>query len=144
MQVARRVAVGQLCAGSSVDANLAVCRDLIARAAALGSSMVFLPEASDYISASKEEAVALAQPLDGPFLTGIQDAAKQHGVWVAVGMHERAPPSDTDTRFYNAHVLVRDDGVVVDVYHKVVRMRVTTQSVRSSPTSSSCGATASV
>lgn len=123
----RRIAVAQMCSSNDVEANLRVCESLIQRAASLGSLAVFLPEASDYISTSREEAMSLAQPLTGPFLSVISAAAARHRIMVAIGVHERVSPDDGDPRFYNSHVLIDSTGSVVDVYRKVVRSVVGTR-----------------
>lgn len=68
--------------------NLEQCVSLVSRAAAAGAKVLFLPEASDYIASSPEQALALAQPVDeSPFVLGLQSAAAQHGVAVHVGIH---------------------------------------------------------
>jgi predicted amidohydrolase len=50
---------------------------------------VFFPEAADYIAEGKAQSLALAQPLSGPFVHAIRQAAQAHGVWVSIGVHER-------------------------------------------------------
>lgn len=68
--------------------NLEQCVSLVRRAAAAGAKVLFLPEASDYIASSPEQALALAQPVgESPFVLGLQSAAAQHGVAVHVGIH---------------------------------------------------------
>ncbi|CAK7241947.1 MAG: Carbon-nitrogen hydrolase [Sporothrix thermara] len=81
-------AIGQICSTASVAHNLEQCVSLVRRAAAAGAKVLFLPEASDYIATSPEQALALAQPVDeSPFVLGLQSAAAQHGVAVHVGIH---------------------------------------------------------
>ncbi|CAK7202285.1 Carbon-nitrogen hydrolase [Sporothrix eucalyptigena] len=81
-------AIGQICSTASVAHNLEQCVSLVRRAAAAGAKVLFLPEASDYIASSPEQALALAQPVDeSPFVLGLQSAAAQHGVAVHVGIH---------------------------------------------------------
>ncbi|KJR85413.1 hydrolase nit2 [Sporothrix schenckii 1099-18] len=81
-------AIGQICSTASVAHNLEQCVSLVCRAAAAGAKVLFLPEASDYIATSPEQALALAQPVDeSPFVLGLQSAAAQHGVAVHVGIH---------------------------------------------------------
>lgn len=81
---------------------------------------MFFPEASDYIADGKEQGLALAQPLSGPFVSGIRSAAKQHSIWVSIGVHQRREGDAPDSRFFNTHVLVNDAGNVVATYNKVV------------------------
>lgn len=56
-------AVAQLCSRSNVAHNLQLCRSVIARAAASGARLIWLPEASDFI-ASAEDVPRLSRPLD--------------------------------------------------------------------------------
>ncbi|KAJ2393436.1 Carbon-nitrogen hydrolase, partial [Coemansia sp. RSA 2603] len=109
-------AVGQFCAQGDVASNLRTCVGLISSAAARGARMVFLPESSDFI-ADAATAPTLAQPLDGAFMTGICEAAKQHGVWVSVGVHEHQGAADTLP--YNTNAVVSSTGVLVAAYRKL-------------------------
>ncbi|KAF9585241.1 Carbon-nitrogen hydrolase, partial [Lunasporangiospora selenospora] len=80
--------------------------------------MVFFPEASDFIGNPTEEALELSHPIEppGPFLAGICSQAKELGVWCSVGIHEKSPFPD---RLYNTHVVVNDEGSIVDAYRKI-------------------------
>lgn len=113
-------AVGQICSRNNVARNLAVCRSVLARAAAAGAQFVCLPEAADYICPSDEgqstlqarplanadrsmhicydTVVKLAQTLDdNSFVRGIQEQAKQSKVWVSVGIHELPSSSSSSS-----------------------------------------------
>lgn len=53
--------------------------------------MLFLPEASDYIASSAQESLSLAVPqAQSPFVLGLQEAAREHGCGVHVGIHDLA------------------------------------------------------
>ena len=53
--------------------------------------MVFLPEAFDYISETKEQSLAMAQTLDGPIISEMCSLAEELGVWLSLGgFHEKA------------------------------------------------------
>lgn len=68
--------------------NLEQCVKLVGQAAAAGAKILFLPEASDYISTSGAESIALAKPVaTSPFVTGLRSAAAQHKLAVHVGIH---------------------------------------------------------
>jgi len=83
------VAVGQLCSTSFIQKNLVTCKRLIERAAKAGAKLVYLPEGSDFI-APTSMVISLTSPLQSnPFVDGIKEQAKQSGVWVGVGIHER-------------------------------------------------------
>ncbi|KAI0136800.1 carbon-nitrogen family protein [Xylariales sp. AK1849] len=81
-------AVGQICSTASMSHNLEQCVKLVARAAAAGAKVLFLPEASDYVATSGAESLSLAKPVaSSPFVTGLQNAAATHSLAVHVGIH---------------------------------------------------------
>lgn len=52
--------------------------------------MLFLPEASDFISESTEQALALTQPLsESLFVKEMQAQALAERIWISVGVHEK-------------------------------------------------------
>lgn len=58
--------------------------------------MLFLPEAADYISETKEQAGALATTLEESiFLQGLQQTAKNEQIWVSIGVHEKVSDKQT-------------------------------------------------
>ena len=84
---------GQFCARAVFSKNLEAASRTITDAARAGAKMVFLPEASDFIT-KPDEVVSLTKPLDqNEFVQGVRTKAKETGVWVSVGVHEtvRAP-----------------------------------------------------
>ncbi|KAJ1325135.1 deaminated glutathione amidase [Microdochium nivale] len=136
-----KAAVGQICSGTSMAMNLEQCVSLADRAAAAGASILFLPEASDYIATSAAESRSLARPIkSSPFVLGLQDAARQHSIAIHVGIHDLAPGDDdavssspvsseqqqqeqqerppttttttTTTRLYNTTVYINPDGTL--------------------------------
>ncbi|KAF9350861.1 8-oxoguanine glycosylase ogg1 [Mortierella sp. AD094] len=112
-----KIAVAQFCGGQSVSANLSTCIRLMGQASKQAAKMIFLPEASDFIGNPSEEALTLSHPLDsGPFLQGVCAEAKQLGIWCAVGIHEQSP---FPGRLYNTHVLINDQGSIVESYRKI-------------------------
>jgi len=84
-------------------------------AAAAGARVVVLPElaASGYVFADAAEAHALAEPADGPTVTGWAERAAVHGLVVAGGFAEEGG----DGRLYNSAALVDASGVRA-VYRK--------------------------
>ncbi|KAM0669381.1 hypothetical protein ACQRIT_004432 [Beauveria bassiana] len=88
-------AVGQICSTASLKGNLEQCVKLVAKAAAGGAKVLFLPEASDYIAPDAKTSLELAQPQTvSPFVVGLRAAAKAHAVAVHVGIHHM--PLSTD------------------------------------------------
>ena len=58
---------------------------------------------------------AAAEPLDGPFCSGLSAAAKETGVALVAGVFEPAP----DGRVYNTAVVIDGDGALVASYRKL-------------------------
>ncbi|GJJ73201.1 deaminated glutathione amidase [Entomortierella parvispora] len=113
-----KIAVAQFCGGQSVATNLAKCVSLIATASQQAAKVVFFPEASDFIGNPADDAITLSHPLEpaGPFLEGICAAARQHNIWCSVGIHEKSP---FPGRLYNTHVLISNQGSIVEHYRKI-------------------------
>lgn len=110
-----KVAVGQFSAGLDVHANLGQCVALMAAGANEGADLVVLPEASMYFDPQLREPRGYAEPVDGPFVTHIREAAKQRGISVVVGMSEPAQASGR----YNTLVAIGSDGSVLGTYRKI-------------------------
>jgi predicted amidohydrolase len=87
----------------------------IGRAAGAGASVVILPELtpSGYVFGSMAEARALAEPADGPTVTGWAAAAADRGLVIIGGFDELG----ADGLLYNSAVLV-DPGGTRAVYRK--------------------------
>ncbi|KAJ1768531.1 Carbon-nitrogen hydrolase [Coemansia sp. RSA 487] len=109
-------AVAQFCAQGDIRKNMQTCVDLIGGAARRGAQMVFLPEASDFIADSRDLTSQLAQSVDGEFMKEIQQAAKDNGIWVSIGIHEQPPTNEMP---YNTNAVVSNEGVLVSVYRKL-------------------------
>jgi predicted amidohydrolase len=104
-----RVAVAQFAPGADVAENLRSVQALVAEAAAQGAELVVLPEyASFFEHRMGPRFAAHAQPLDGPFVDGVREAAGASGVVAVLGLVEEA----TGDRFRNTAVAVSADGVV--------------------------------
>jgi len=118
------VAAAQLTSSDDVDANLAVCRDLVARAAAAGAQLVVLPECFAFLSRREEQKLAVAEVIDpdrpGPVLAATAAMAAEHRVWlIGGGMAERRPEDADPTRVYNTAVVFDPTGRLVETYRKI-------------------------
>ncbi|KAI1315636.1 hypothetical protein EDD11_000589 [Mortierella claussenii] len=82
------------------------------------AKMIFFPEASDFIGNPTAETIGLSHPLSppGPFLESICAQAKQLGIWCSLGIHEQSP---SPGRLYNTHVLINDQGSIIESYRKI-------------------------
>src|SRR5438309_687787 len=112
-----RVAVAQFLAGEDKTHNLSRLGDLVAQGAAAGATLVVAPEASMHGFGSGDEPLApVAEPLDGPFVSGLQKCASRHGVTIVAGMFE--PVEGDAARAYNTVVAVSPDGDLIGRYRK--------------------------
>ncbi|MBF4609185.1 carbon-nitrogen hydrolase family protein [Curtobacterium sp. VKM Ac-1393] len=116
------IAAAQFAPVDDTEANLATIRTAAVDAAARGADLLVTPEYSSYFTADIDERfVAAAQPLDGPFVSGLQDIARETGLALVVGIAEtaeRAAPA-TPERFRNTLVAVLRSGELAATYRKV-------------------------
>ena len=98
------LAAVQLVSGPEPVDNLAAATRSIAEAAAAGASLVVLPEATMACFGTRLREIA--EPLDGPFATGVRAAAAEHAVTVVVGMFEPAG----DGRVHNTVLVAGPSG----------------------------------
>lgn len=107
-----RVAVIQFAAGRDKPANVVALRAAVAEAAAGGAELVVAPEAAMHPFGTPADGplAAHAEPLDGPFVTGLADAAATAGVTVVAGMFESVPGDPG--RAYNTVVALGPGGLV--------------------------------
>lgn len=107
-----RIALMQVITGRDVAANLDLVRDGARRAAAAGAELVVFPEAT--MRAFGNSLGDIAEPVDGPFSTAVQEVARDLGVTIALGMFT---PGEAG-RVRNTLLVVGPDGVVA-TYDKV-------------------------
>jgi len=112
-----RVAVAQFLAGEDKAHNLARVGELVGQAAALGATFVVAPECSMHGYGSAETPLApVAEPLDGPFVSGLQKCATRHSVTIVAGMFEQV--EDDAARAYNTVVAIGPEGELIGRYRK--------------------------
>ena len=111
-----RVAVAQFASGSDKDANRRVAVDSLRAAAGGGAGMVVLPEASMHaFGAAGIDLTAVAESLDGPFVSALASASAETGVVAVAGLFEVA---GSPGRVFNTVVVVDGSGVLAR-YRKV-------------------------
>ena len=108
-----RVALCQIPVSSTSSVNADRVRAALAQAAADGADLAVFPEATQVRFGS--DLRAAAEPLDGPFCSGLASAAKDTGVAVVAGVFEPAP----DGRVYNTAVAFDGRGELVASYRKL-------------------------
>ncbi|KAL3046244.1 hypothetical protein OYC64_004285 [Pagothenia borchgrevinki] len=112
-------AVCQVTATPDKKANFSACKQLVEEAKGRGASMVFLPEAFDYIGSSREETLSLSESLTGDTISQYSQLARKLEVWLSLGgFHERGHNWESDRRIYNSHIIINDKGEIISVYRK--------------------------
>ncbi|MET3467746.1 carbon-nitrogen hydrolase family protein [Microbacterium sp. NPDC006705] len=110
------LAVAQFAPAADVDDNLRAIAGFVERARSRGAQIVLFPEYSSYFVDPFDETLREnAQDLQGPFVEGLGDLARHHGVHIVAGLLERA--SDAE-RVRNTVVAVGPDGLVAS-YRKL-------------------------
>nr|WP_090276249.1 carbon-nitrogen hydrolase family protein [Mycolicibacterium komanii]CRL69496.1 putative amidohydrolase [Mycolicibacterium komanii] len=79
-----RIALAQVLSGTDPSANLALVEDYTRRAADAGARMVLFPEAT--MCRFGVPLAPVAEPLDGPWASGVRAIAERAGIVVVAGM----------------------------------------------------------
>ncbi|GJF08457.1 hydrolase [Mycolicibacterium cyprinidarum] len=79
-----RIALAQICSGTDPTANLALVEDYTRRAVEAGATLVLFPEAT--MCRFGVPLAPVAEPLDGPWASGVRALAQRSGVVVIAGM----------------------------------------------------------
>lgn len=111
-----RIAVAQFAAGMSKPANLERITRLAAQAADAGARLVVFPEGAMCDFGEKTDDLhAVAEPLDGRFVTALAELATRHRMTVVAGMFESIPG---ERRIYNTAVVVDPVKGLSGKFHK--------------------------
>ncbi|MGK8509999.1 carbon-nitrogen hydrolase family protein [Nocardia asiatica] len=112
------VAVVQFAPSTDPSANLAAVREHVRTARERGARVVVAPEYSMFaVTRLDERVVAVAEPLTGPFVTGLGSIAREFDVFLVAGTVERVAPGGD--RIRNTLVVLGPDGSLVTRYRKV-------------------------
>ncbi|WP_066073274.1 carbon-nitrogen hydrolase family protein [Neobacillus soli] len=113
-----RVAIAQLSTSVDKTANLEKALQYIAKAKSLGADFVIIPEFYMALATPKSGVlpVEAAEPLDGPFVTALAEAARENEIYVICGLYESK--SDDQKRAYNTTVFIDRSGQLVHSYRK--------------------------
>ncbi|MEV0345826.1 carbon-nitrogen hydrolase family protein [Nonomuraea sp. NPDC050680] len=105
-----RIALCQIPVSPDPSANLKRVREALAKAE--GADLAIFPEAT--LTRYGSRITDLAEPLDGPFVTGVAQAAREHGVAVIAGVFETGPG-----RVHNTALAIDAQGSVKAAYRKI-------------------------
>ncbi len=109
----------QLTSSDDPAENCEIVLTMIAEAVAQGAGFVATPEVTNCVSASRSHQAQVLEPAEGnTFLTAMQGAATQHGIWLLLGSIA-VKTDDPDGRFANRSFLIAPDGSVRAEYDKI-------------------------
>ncbi|KAK6199940.1 nitrilase superfamily member [Scheffersomyces amazonensis] len=118
-----RVAVGQLCSSSNIIHNAKIVNKLITKSISNKVNILFLPEATDYLSRNASHSLELAKQVDDKFLPLIQSHIREEiskipelEFFVAIGIHQ---PSPTSNRVQNNLIWLDSKGQILQKYQKL-------------------------
>ncbi|HKF18439.1 MAG TPA: carbon-nitrogen hydrolase family protein [Candidatus Dormibacteraeota bacterium] len=111
-----RIALAQFAAGPAKETNLRRMLDLTADAARAGASIVLFPECSMARLPPELTLEPVAEPVDGPFVSALAEAARRHQLTVVAGVYESIQGDD---HVFNTVVALDAEGARLGVYRKV-------------------------
>jgi predicted amidohydrolase len=113
------LAVVQFTPGPSSDDNLATIAEAARAASAGGAKLLVAPEYSSFFVPEFGAAfLDAAQPLEGPFVSGLLALADEHKITIVAGLTETAPTPE-QRAFRNTLVVATPDAGITAVYRKV-------------------------
>ena len=114
-----RGAILQLTSTDEPEGNLATVTKMLAEAAEQGTQIAFTPEVTNCVSLSRtHQKEVLCRPEEDPTLGGLQEAARDAGLWLLIGSLA-VKTRDADGRFANRSYLVDPGGKIVAQYDKI-------------------------
>lgn len=119
-----KLAAIQMVSGTSVKANLASARVLLAQAAAAGAELAVLPEYFCLLGQRDTDKLAIQEPFgEGPIQRFLADTARACGLWIVGGTLPiscaPAASMDAPARVYNSSLVFSPAGECVQRYDKI-------------------------
>lgn len=113
-----RVAIAQLSTSVDKASNLEKAVQYIAKAKRKGADFVVLPEFYMALATPKYGVLPadVAEPLDGPFVSALREAARENEIYVVCGVYESK--TDDQARAYNTTVFIDRKGQLLHSYRK--------------------------
>ncbi|MGG1679822.1 carbon-nitrogen hydrolase family protein [Neobacillus sp. NRS-1170] len=113
-----KVAIAQLSTSVDKASNLEKAIQYIAKAKGMGADFVVLPEFYMVLATPKTGVLPAeaAEPLDGPFVSALKEAARKNEIYVVCGMYESK--AGDDGRAYNTTVFIDRSGQLLHSYRK--------------------------
>ncbi|KUP94866.1 2-oxoglutaramate amidase [Tritonibacter horizontis] len=114
-----RAALLQTTSSDSPADNLVGVCEMIEQAVGQGAEFVLTPEVTNCLSTSRaRQQEVLSIEADDPTLSGLRQAASQHGIWISIGSLA-LKTQDPDGRFANRQFLISPAGEIVARYDKI-------------------------
>jgi deaminated glutathione amidase len=114
-----KIAIAQVSSSTEKGENLPPALALIKEAKAAGAQLIAFPEflmAFSPASQTAEELAALAEPVNGPFVTALRDAGLRARVSILATIYE---PCSLPNRVYDTALWIDNEGGVAAVYRKL-------------------------
>lgn len=111
-----KIAAGQLTSSSNLSQNLRVVKKLLQKAHSSNSRILFLPEATDYLSRNAKHSIELALQVNDQFLNPLLEYIKNlnGSTYLSIGIHLPG-----EERVKNLHLLIDPKGDIISQYQKV-------------------------
>jgi predicted amidohydrolase len=115
-----RVGAVQMRSTGDLEANLASCAELTARAADKGAQVVALPECFSFLGRGEGDKLAIAETFNegGPVMTTLRELAIKHHVYMLGGGTPEVVAGDAK-RTYNTAIVVNPGGHLISRYRKI-------------------------
>jgi predicted amidohydrolase len=114
-----RIALAQIASSTDKSANLKLANELLNEAQSKGAQLITFPEflmAFSPGSQTAEELREVAEPIDGPFVTSLRDAAKAAAISILATIYETC---GVPNRVYDTAVWIEGAGNIAAVYRKL-------------------------
>jgi len=114
-----KIAVAQITSSAEKAENLKAALFLTQEARAKSAQLIAFPEflmAFSPPSQTAEELTALAEPVDGPFVSALRDAARAAGIAILATIYER---TSSPNRVYDTAVWIDNQGGIAAAYRKL-------------------------
>lgn len=115
-----RVGAIQLRSTADLQANLAICRDLLGRSAGDGAQLAVLPECFAFLGRGEGDKLAIAEDFErgGPILDLLRETAVAKQLWIIAGGTPERVPGDAK-RTYNTALVIDPGGTIAAKYRKI-------------------------
>ncbi len=111
-----KLALAQLPISPNPDENIAAAQRFAAIASEQGAAVFVLPEMFMALPRKNAPLTTVAEPLDGPFVTALQNLAHKHHLYIIAGVWERIP---REKRVGNVAIMLSPHGELLAAYRKL-------------------------